>query len=116
MAAQSPYPEDLKLYETLYAFLSEYTHPHLASFPSYSGGNDGIHSHANLINALVYTLFFSALILEEALKSPRAPARLKRDLKYVRDVTRSLVLATFQHFSFEPEISNVMKTRLATLS
>src|SRR5438552_18330382 len=72
MAAQSPYPEDLKLYDTLYAFLSEYTHPHLASFPSYSGGNDGIHSHANLINALVYTLFFSALILDEALKSPRA--------------------------------------------
>jgi len=26
MAAQSPYPEDLKLYDTLYAFLSEYTH------------------------------------------------------------------------------------------
>ncbi len=103
MAAQSPYPEDLKLYDTLYAFLSEYTHPHLASFPSYSGRNDGIHSHANLINALVYTLFFSALILDEALKSPRAPARLKRDLKYVRDMTRSLVLATFQHFSLSPK-------------
>jgi Family of unknown function (DUF5677) len=116
MAAQSSYPEDLELYDTLYTFLSEYTHPHLASFPSYTGRDDEIHSHANLIDALVYTLFFSALILDETLKSPRARARLKRDVKYVRDVTRSLVLATFQYFSFEPEISNAMKSRLAALS
>src|SRR5581483_801118 len=113
VAAQSPHPEDIELYDTLYAFLSEYTHPNLASFSSYSGSDYEIHSHANLINAVVYTLFFSVLILDEASKSPRVRGRLKRDVKYVRDATKSLVLATFQHFSFEPEISNAIKSRLS---
>jgi hypothetical protein len=121
MAESSPHPEDLELFDYVYSFLSEYTHP------SFTGATLVLNEQGTLdplsnelqSEALFYSICFAAMILDELRRLPLFSEDAKMDIatvvRRVGEKAEVLVAAMFE--DGEPTKSfAVLRDRLMTLA
>jgi len=120
MAESSRHPRDLELFDYMYSFLSEYTHPSLAGFELVLGEKGKLDSLSNELQseALFYSICFAAMILDELRNLPIFLIEAKTDIttvvKRVGAKAETLIAAIFQ--GDEPGKSfGVLRDRLMTL-
>lgn len=85
MAESSPHPEDRELFDYMYSFLSEYTHPSLTGFQLVIGDEGAFDSLSNELRseALFYSICFSTMILDELRVLPVLLEEAKADIATV---------------------------------
>jgi hypothetical protein len=92
MAKSSPHVEDIDIYDFLYRYLSEFTHPDIMGLEAYLDGDRFNASRPFKVHhTTIYGLFSMLLLLDilSALKTLRP--RFKQDLvRFIRSATRSL--------------------------
>lgn len=120
MAESSPHADDLELYEYVYSFLSEYTHPSFMGVALVLGEEGTLNPLSNELQseALFYSICFAAMILDELRRLSLFSAEAKKDISTVtRRVgakAEALVAAMFE--DREPTKSfAVLRDRMVTL-
>lgn len=82
MAESSPHHEDLELFDYMYSFLSEYTHPSFTGFQLVLGKEGQLNPLSNELQseARLYSVCFSAMILDELRNLPTLTTEAKADI------------------------------------
>jgi len=120
MAKSSPYKEDLELFDYLYSFLSEFTHPSTTGFELVFGEHGELNALSNELRseALFYSIRFAALILDELRKIPILSTKAKKDIKTVAKrigtKARLLIAALFEEAE-PPQSFALLRDRLSSL-
>lgn len=120
MAESSPHAEDLELFDYVYSFLSEYTHPSFAGAALVLGKQGILDSLSNELQseALFYSICFAAMILDELRRLPLFSQNAKDDISTVmkRVGAKAEVLVDAMFENGEPTQSfAVLRGRLMTL-
>lgn len=120
MAESSPHAEDLELFDYVYSFLSEYTHPSFSGAALVLGEQGALDSLSNELQseALFYSICFAAMILDELSRLPLFAEHAKRDISTVvkRVGAKAEMLVTAMFGDQEPTKSfAVLRNRLMTL-
>ena len=92
MAKNSSHPEDLGIYNFLYRYLSEFTHPDIMGLEAYLDGDRFNASRPFKVHHTTIYGLFSVLLLLDILSSLRTlRPRFKQDLvRFIRSAVRTL--------------------------
>jgi hypothetical protein len=114
LAKNSPFAEDLVIYEYLYSWLSQYVHPDIFTMPAYVG-KEGFDYFKN--NFGFETIFFStyvnALILQTILLVEDLDDLSRRDIEvYLQSTIPTLITVISDIKENNPEIPDELTSRL----
>lgn len=120
MAESSNHPDDCALFNYLYSFLSDYTHPSFTSFKLVVSGKGNLNPLSNELQneAVFFSTCFSAMLLDELRKLNSISSEIKRDIKTITrriSVKANLILVSIYHSNELPEHYKILRSRLADL-
>lgn len=120
MAESSPHAEDLELFDYVYSFLSEYTHPSFAGATLVLSEQGTLDALSNELQSegLFYSICFAVMILDELRRLPLFSDNAKNDISTVvkRIGAKAEVLVDVMFGEDEPTKSfAVLRSRLMTL-
>ena len=121
MAESSSHPEDLELFDYVYSFLSEYTHPSFAGAALVLSEQGTLDSLSNELQseALFYSVCFAVMILDELRRLPLFSEDAKEDIATVVGrvgaIAAMLVTAMFEDGA-PTESFSILRERLMALA
>lgn len=120
MAESSPHADDLELFDYVYSFLSEYTHPSFSGAALVLSEQGSLNSLSNELQseALFYSICFAVMILDELGQLPFFAEHARRDISTVvkRVGAQAEMLVSAMFGDREPTKSFVvLRNRLITL-
>ena len=104
MAKESAFAEDLPIYDFLYQYLSDYSHPNMTSIGAYLDGDRfDVVGETKLPHALLYSLFPAVLILRFVGILGELDPRLGSDLSRYLSRAEKKLRAVFSHMATDEE-------------
>jgi hypothetical protein len=120
MAESSNHQDDLALFDYLYRFLSDYTHPSFTSLKLVVGDKGNLDPLSNELQgeAIFFSICFSAMLLDELRNLKSISSASKRDIQTITrrvGVKANLLLVSMYREDGLPEHYEMLRSRLAGL-
>lgn len=120
MAESSPHGKDCELFDYMYSFLSEYTHPSFSGFKLVVGEEGTLDALSNELRseAMFFSVCFAALVLDQLRSVPLLSYEAKRDIATVVRRIRSSAVLLIEAMFEEHELNRsfaVLRDRLAAI-
>ncbi|MFQ6333847.1 DUF5677 domain-containing protein [Methylophilus sp. 3sh_L] len=119
MAESSPHPEDVELFDYVYSFLSEYTHPSFTSAALVLDVNGSLNPLSNelRLEAVFYSICFAGMILDELRFLPLFSEGAKTDIatvvRRIKTCAQELIITMHDDKKFKS--FKVLQDRLTSL-